>query len=239
MSGPVGDNVSQFPILQCNRFSQTDGLKLEDVSEALRAKKARLTMVMADSCNVPVKPPPRAEAQRGAEVRIPIDLQIYAMLRAFGGHILMSSSKRGEYAFYTDAPGGYGKFTERFLKILNIRSKILRHKIFGVTHLKKRVLNCAGNADGIAQTIQHPAASRRAEIHRDGCIAAAAQAMGRNCASATASPASTRGFQQHYGRRRKTDRQSRGEAACRGQIHGSGARAHRASHPAKMKAIKL
>jgi hypothetical protein len=132
-NGADEDNIAQLP-------------NLEDISKALRSKGARLTLVVADSCNVVL---PRA-AQFFSAKGITQD-RIKAMFRDFKGSILMSSSVRGQYSWYT-SDGGL--FTNRLIDILRAPDA-QRPQDLWADSIKAIQADISVNAGGV-RTLQKP-----------------------------------------------------------------------------------
>jgi len=106
---------SKYPSFECEKNAATPENvallpNLEKISEALRSKGARLTIVVADSCNRVLSGPFKVYAKKGAEPS-----RIKAMIQDFKGSILMSSSVRGQRSWYT-SDGGL--FTGRLIDTL-------------------------------------------------------------------------------------------------------------------------
>jgi hypothetical protein len=108
-------SASKYPSFDCEKDGADEESvvqlpNLENISKSLRSKGARLTLVAADSCNVVLPRAAQFFAAKGfAQSRIK------AMFRDFKGSILMSSSVRGQYSWYT-SDGGL--FTNRLIDIL-------------------------------------------------------------------------------------------------------------------------
>jgi hypothetical protein len=96
-NGADESNIAQLP-------------NLEDIAKALRGKGAHLTVVAADSCNVILPRASQFFAAKGFT-----QARIKMMFRSFKGSILMSSSVRGQYSWYT-SDGGL--FTNRLIDTL-------------------------------------------------------------------------------------------------------------------------
>lgn len=108
-------SASQYPSFDCERDGVDESNiaqlpNLEDISKILHGKGARLTLIAADSCNVVLPRATQVFAARGF-----MQARIKAMFRDFKGYVLMSSSVRGQYSWYT-SDGGL--FTNRLIDIL-------------------------------------------------------------------------------------------------------------------------
>jgi Caspase domain len=111
----VNPSGSTFPSFVCDDGpTNAEALKalpnLQALGHELKAKGARLTLAVADTCNVLQAVPEPEVPTRGADAD-----QIRAMFLNFRGLILMSSSKTGEFSWY-QYEGGL--FTTRFLELL-------------------------------------------------------------------------------------------------------------------------
>jgi caspase domain-containing protein len=132
-NGADEENIAQLP-------------NLENISESLRSKGAGLTLVAADSCNVVL---PRAAQFFAAKGFTPS--RIKAMFRDFKGSILMSSSVRGQYSWYT-SDGGL--FTNRLIDILRAPDAQKPQDLWADT-IKAIQADIYVNAGGV-KTLQKP-----------------------------------------------------------------------------------
>jgi hypothetical protein len=110
-------STSKYPSFECEKDGADESNiaqlpNLESISNTLRSKGARLTLVAADSCNVLLPRAAEVFAARGFQ-----QARIKAMFRDFKGFILMSSSMRGQFSWY-GSDGSGGLFTNRLMKIL-------------------------------------------------------------------------------------------------------------------------
>jgi caspase domain-containing protein len=133
--GADEDNIAQLP-------------NLEKISETLRNKGARLTLVAADSCNVVLPRASEIYAAKGFT-----QARIKAMFRDFKGSILMSSSVRGQYSWYT-SDGGL--FTNRLMDLLRAPEAQRPQDLWADT-IKAAEADIFVNAGGV-KTLQKPQA---------------------------------------------------------------------------------
>jgi Caspase domain len=107
------ESASIFPSIECSTALGQPILNLADIAKQLGDKKARLTIVGADSCNNIVPAPP---VKRGPAVS-PSRGTIQTMFLRYRGSILIASSSPGEFSFYSDH--SIGLFTKQFIDALN------------------------------------------------------------------------------------------------------------------------
>ena len=112
----VNPSSSAFPSFICGigppTAEELNALpNLQLLAYELKAKGARLTLAVADTCNA-IQPVRELEAPVRAGAAPD---QIRTMFLNFRGFILMSSSKTGEFSWYQQEGG---LFTTRFLKLL-------------------------------------------------------------------------------------------------------------------------
>jgi len=106
---------SKFPSLQCTTDLTAALPNLEDISNALRLKGARLTITAADSCNR--IPEQELAPGYGKAAILPPRNRIRTMFLNFKGYILISGASTDEFAFYKR--NDFGEFTKQFLNALD------------------------------------------------------------------------------------------------------------------------
>ena len=106
------DTASIFPSLECATAYGGPVLNLADLSTELIGKKARLTIVGADSCNNILSAP---AAKVTSALVNPTGLS--TMFIKYEGSLLIASSSPGEYSYYPDK--SIGLFTKQFIDSLN------------------------------------------------------------------------------------------------------------------------
>jgi hypothetical protein len=99
---------SQLPWLYCDPPASRPNL--EAISRQLAGKGARLTITVADACNVIIPVPEEPLKARGVN-----EDNIQTLFRAYKGNILFTSSKRQQYSWYYSTGG---LFTEKLLRVL-------------------------------------------------------------------------------------------------------------------------
>jgi hypothetical protein len=147
----MSTSASKYPSFDCEKNGADEENisklpNLETISETLRSKGARLTVVAADSCNVVL---PRAAQFFVAKGFAPA--RIKAMFRNFKGFILMSSSVRGQYSWYT-SDGGL--FTNRLMDIWGA-PEATRPEDLWTNAIKAIEADILVNAGGV-KTLQKP-----------------------------------------------------------------------------------
>ncbi|MGA7327274.1 MAG: caspase family protein [Rhodomicrobium sp.] len=119
---------SKFPSLQCTTDLTAALPNLEDISNALRKKGARLTITAADSCN---RLPEQELAPLGKAAILPPRNRIRTMFLNFKGYILISGASTDEFAFYKRNDSG--EFTKQFLNALdyppNVKPELLWQEV--------------------------------------------------------------------------------------------------------------
>lgn len=111
------DNVTKFPDLYCGEEAFTGSApRLVKVAADLAKKGARLTITIADSCNVlATQPLPPMPAGVIASVPVSREKQYRKLFFGHKGTLTISGSVSGQFSWYlTD----YGLFTNQFLKAL-------------------------------------------------------------------------------------------------------------------------
>jgi hypothetical protein len=111
-------DLTGYPILQCGESLGKEELALSKVLQTLVSKKAKLTIVVTDSCNNVAVPPGESFAQAmHAEVmqKRLIDATM-VMFSRFRGQIIMASSEEKSFSFYR--PDSEGYFTRQFFAAL-------------------------------------------------------------------------------------------------------------------------
>jgi hypothetical protein len=104
---------SKFPWFFCS--PEPPHPNLQQIADELTSKQPRLTIVVADTCNVIaaiIEPPTRAPAGVG----VPPTDRIKALFLKFNGILVASSSQRNEYSWYKTTGG---LFTTKLVGILN------------------------------------------------------------------------------------------------------------------------
>jgi len=107
-NNPAMPAQSKFPWFFCNPAASRPNL--EAISRELGKKGARLTITVADTCNVIIPVPEEPLKAKGV-----IEQSIRTLFSNYKGNILITSSKRGQYSWYY--PTG-GLFTGKFLGLL-------------------------------------------------------------------------------------------------------------------------
>jgi hypothetical protein len=143
---------SIFPSLECAASLDDPIPNLEDLSNVLREKGARLTIVGADSCNKLVSQPQPPLAQV-APVPVPPE-RIRAMFRDFKGYILISSSSTDEYSFYPD--NSIGIFTNQFIHALEHPPGVKPERLWSVVLSKATIAVAVPAHNPPPQEEQHP-----------------------------------------------------------------------------------
>lgn len=105
-------SASIYPALECASALDQPTLNLEDLFKIMVGKKARLTIVAADSCNNIVPAP-----QQKLAPAVTSSSLVQTMYLQYEGSILMASSAPGEFSFYPDKSIGY--FTKQFIDALS------------------------------------------------------------------------------------------------------------------------
>jgi Caspase domain len=110
----VNDETSFiYPSIECAPALGDRTLNLSDLFKLLMGKKARLTIVGADSCNNIVSAP---QAKLAPALIAPTAV-IRTMFLKYEGSILIASSSPGEFSFYPN--NSIGLFTKQFIDALN------------------------------------------------------------------------------------------------------------------------
>lgn len=109
------DNATKFPDLYCGEEASNGGARLVDIAASLAKKGARLTITVADSCNVLATQPLPQPAGVIASVPVSREKQYRKLFFGHKGTITMSGSIRDEFSWYYP---DYGVFTRQFLNAL-------------------------------------------------------------------------------------------------------------------------
>jgi hypothetical protein len=107
------DSSSIYPSIECASALGDPTPNLADLFKMLTDKKARLTIVGADSCNNIVSAP---QAKLAPALVAP-NAAIRTMFLKYEGSILIASSSPGEFSFYPN--NSIGLFTKQFIDALN------------------------------------------------------------------------------------------------------------------------
>jgi caspase domain-containing protein len=149
------ESASIFPSLECASSLDAPIPNLEDLFKLLVDKKARLTIVGADSCNNIVTAAPQIKklAPKPTEPAL-----IRTMFLKYAGSILIASSSPSEFSFYPDR--SIGLFTEQFIDALNNPPSVSPDLIWG------RVIGRATVAIDVPPH-QSPPQEKQHPVHRE------------------------------------------------------------------------
>jgi Caspase domain len=123
------DNVTKFPDLYCGAEAFSGGApRLVNVAADLAKKGARLTIVVADSCNVlATQPLPPRPAAAFASIPVSREKQYRHLFFGYKGMLTMSGSVSGQFSWYMP---DYGLFTDQLLKALDAATQPSRQGLW-------------------------------------------------------------------------------------------------------------
>lgn len=145
---------SAFPSFFCSGDSPnppnvTTLPNLQALAQKIKDKGGRLTLAVADTCNV-ILPVPEVSAAFTRGAGTPRE-NISNMFLKFSGLIVISSSKTGEFSWYRQEGG---LFSSRFLQILNDPQASNPEKLWDSV-IDGAIQDIAVSTDGVP-IIQHP-----------------------------------------------------------------------------------
>ena len=140
--------MSRFPWLYCGPVAPFPSL--ENIASRLKVKNARLTIVMADSCNVVM---PISAAAPAAPFEVSSAAQrIRTMFMKYKGSLIVSSSARDEYSWYRKTGG---LFTTKLVPLLSDPpSEIANSKLW--SEILKKTNPTVGSPSDPSYVLEHP-----------------------------------------------------------------------------------
>lgn len=123
------DNATKFPDLYCGEEAFSGGApRLVNIAANLAKKGARLTIAIADSCNVlATQPLPPRPAAAIASVPVSREKQYRKLFFGHKGTLTMSGSIEGQFSWYMPE---HGLFTDQLLKALDTATQPSRQGLW-------------------------------------------------------------------------------------------------------------
>jgi len=145
------DNVTSFPDLYCGEEAFTGSApRLLNIAAALAKKGARLTITVADSCNVlATQPLPQLPGAATASIPVSREKQYRKLFFGHRGTLTMSGAVKGQFSWYTPQ---HGLFTNQLFNALDAATHPSKQGLWkDVTDLAGVVINVPYGAGTLPQ----------------------------------------------------------------------------------------